>query len=49
MAESTRDMRRSVYERDLQRQFGKMLLHEITHEELRRVFTDLSVLGVNAK
>jgi integrase len=35
MAESTRDMRRAVYERDLQRPFGRQLLHEITHEELR--------------
>ncbi|PIG31039.1 uncharacterized protein DUF4102 [Janthinobacterium sp. 35] len=29
MAESTRDMRRSVYERDLKRPFGSLLLHEI--------------------
>ena len=35
MAESTRDMRRSVYERDLKRPFGSLLLHEITHNELR--------------
>jgi hypothetical protein len=35
MAESTRDMRRSVYERDLARPFGRLLLAEITHDELR--------------
>lgn len=35
MAESTRDMRRSVYERDLKRPFGKLKLEEITAEELR--------------
>lgn len=37
MAESTRDMRRAVYERDLKRPFGNLLLHEITHNELRSV------------
>jgi len=35
MAESTRDMRRSVYERDLQKTFGKLKLEEITPQELR--------------
>lgn len=35
MAESTRDMRRSVYLRDLARPLGKLLLPEITHSELR--------------
>ncbi len=35
MAESTRDMRRSVFERDLKRPFGKLMLPEITHNELR--------------
>jgi integrase len=35
MAESTRDMRRSVYERDLKGPFGKLKLEEITAEELR--------------
>jgi integrase len=35
MAESTRDMRRSVYERDLQKPFGKLKLEEITPQELR--------------
>jgi integrase len=37
MAESTRDMRRSVYERDLKRPFGKLKLEEITADELRRL------------
>ncbi|WP_228893011.1 tyrosine-type recombinase/integrase [Pseudoduganella aquatica] len=35
MAESTRDMRRSVYERDLKGPFGKLLLREITDHDLR--------------
>jgi integrase len=35
MAESTRDVRRSVYERDLKGTFGKLMLSEITHNELR--------------
>jgi integrase len=35
MAQSTRDMRRSVYERDLKGPFGKLKLEEITAEELR--------------
>lgn len=39
MAESTRDMRRSVYERDLKARFGKLKLAEITHEDLR-ILTD---------
>jgi integrase len=37
MAESTRDMRRSVYERDLKRPFGKLKLEEVTSDELRRL------------
>ncbi|MEH6433869.1 tyrosine-type recombinase/integrase [Massilia sp. DD77] len=37
MAESTRDMRRSVYERDLRGPFGKLKLDEITSDELRRL------------
>lgn len=35
MADSTRDMRRSVYERDLKAKFGNCKLAEITHEDLR--------------
>ncbi|EFN5114920.1 tyrosine-type recombinase/integrase [Escherichia coli] len=35
MADSTRDMRRSVYARELERKFGNQKLTEITHEDLR--------------
>lgn len=35
MVDSTRDMRRSCYERELKKQFGNMLLLEINHDELR--------------
>ncbi|KWT68588.1 Integrase [Comamonas testosteroni] len=35
MADSTRDMRRSVYERDVQGRFGKLQLREITGEYVR--------------
>lgn len=35
MAESTRDMRRSVYIRDLKPFFDNRLLHEITEEDVR--------------
>jgi hypothetical protein len=36
MADSTRDMRRSVYERELKPKFSNQKLVEITHEDLRR-------------
>ena len=48
MAESTRDMRRSVYERDLKRPFGSLLLHEITHNELRSVCDAILARGAPA-
>ncbi len=35
MADSTRDMRRALYERDLKPFFGNRLLHEITEEDVR--------------
>jgi len=35
MADSTRDMRHSVYQRDLKAKFGNWKLTEITHEDLR--------------
>ena len=35
MADSTRDMRRSVYERELKPHFGNQKLAEINHEDLR--------------
>jgi integrase len=37
MAESTRDMRRSVYERDLKRPFAGLKMWEITHQDLRQL------------
>jgi integrase len=37
MAESTRDVRRSVYTRDLKRPFGQLKLEEVTSDELRRL------------
>lgn len=35
MAESTRDMRRSIYDRDLEDAFGRLKMSEITHDDLR--------------
>ena len=35
MADSTRDMRRSIYERELKPKFSNQKLVEITHEDLR--------------
>ena len=35
MADSTRDMRKSVYNRELRNKFGNQKLSEITHEDLR--------------
>lgn len=35
MADSTRDMRKAVYERELKPKFGNQKLAEITHEDLR--------------
>jgi len=35
MADSTRDMRKSVYARELKKRFGNQKLSEITHEDLR--------------
>lgn len=37
MADSTRDMRRSVYDRELKPKFGNRFLHEIDHDDLRRL------------
>ena len=42
MADSTRDMRRSVYVRELEKAFGNQKLAEITHEDLR-ILTDAIV------
>lgn len=48
MAESTRDMRRSVYERDLKRPFGGLMLHEITHHALRTLCDTVVARGAPA-
>lgn len=37
MADSTRDMRRAVYERELKPSFGTKKLAEVTHEDLRQL------------
>jgi integrase len=37
MAESTRDMKRSVFERDLRAPFGRLKMWEITHQDLRQL------------
>ncbi|MFZ5887570.1 MAG: tyrosine-type recombinase/integrase [Chloroflexota bacterium] len=42
MAESTRDMRRAIYERELKRPFGNKRLTEITDDDLRQL-TDMIV------
>jgi integrase len=48
MAESTRDMRRSVYERDLAKPFGRLKLEEITTEELRALCDRIVARGAPA-
>lgn len=48
MADSTRDMRRSVYERELLPRFGKMKLQEIAHEDLRALTDHIVERGAPA-
>lgn len=48
MADSTRDMRRSVYERDLKAKFGNWKLAEITHEDLRALTDAIVARGAPA-
>lgn len=48
MADSTRDMRRSVYERELKDKFGNQKLAEITHEDLRMLTNSIVDRGVLA-
>lgn len=48
MAESTRDMRRSVYERDLAKPFGRLKLEGITAEELRGLCDRIVARGAPA-
>ncbi|MCE0556700.1 site-specific integrase [Motilimonas sp. E26] len=48
MADSTRDMRRSVYERELKSKFGNHKLTEITHEDLRALTDTIVERGAPA-
>lgn len=48
MADSTRDMRRSVYERDLNPKFGNQKLVEITHEHVRALIDAIVERGAPA-
>jgi integrase len=48
MAESTRDMRRSVYQRDLKKPFASLMMWEITHEDLRRLCDKIVERGAPA-
>lgn len=48
MAESTRDLRRSVYERDLKRPFERLKLSEISHDQLRRLCDGILARGAPA-
>ena len=45
MAESTRDMRRSVYQRELKSKFAQQKLSEITHEDLRALTDNIVERG----
>ena len=48
MADSTRDMRRSVYTKELETKFGNQKLTEITHEDLRALTDAIVELGAPA-
>ncbi|MGK9064610.1 tyrosine-type recombinase/integrase [Stutzerimonas chloritidismutans] len=48
MADSTRDMRRSVYERELKSKFGSRKLIEINHEDLRALADSIVERGAPA-
>src|SRR5690625_3996075 len=48
MADSTRDMRRSVYERELKPKFSNQKLVEITHEDLRALADAIVARGAPA-
>lgn len=48
MADSTRDMRRSVYERELKPKFANQKLVEITHEDLRALTDTIVARGAPA-
>ena len=48
MADSTRDMRRSVYEREVQTRFGKLQLREISGEDVRSMADAIVARGAPA-
>ena len=48
MADSTRDMRRSVYVRDVKPKFGNVKLTEITHEDVRMMAGGIVARGAPA-
>lgn len=48
MADSTRDMRQSIYDRELKEPFAKCKLPEITHEDLRRLTDAIVARGAPA-
>jgi integrase len=48
MADSTRDMRQAIYDRELAGVFGKAKLPEITHEDLRRLTDAIVARGAPA-
>lgn len=48
MADSTRDMRKSVYNRELKKRFGNHKLVEITHEDLRALTNAIVERGAPA-
>ena len=48
MADSTRDMRRSIYERELKPKFANWKLAEITHEDLRTLTDSIVSRGAPA-
>jgi len=48
IADSTRDMRRSIYERELKPKFGKQKLVEIAHEDLRALTSVIVERGAPA-
>lgn len=48
MAESTRDMRRSVFERDLKAPFGRLKMGEVSHEDLRSLCDKIVERGAPA-
>jgi len=48
MADSTRDMRQSIYDRELKNVFSKSKLPEITHEDLRRLTDSIVARGAPA-